>query len=820
MAGKNEVRVTIVGEDKLSPAVKSADSTLSGFAGNVKGRLSGTLDDLGKRFPVVGKAANFMGMDIASVAGPVGAVAGAAVGAGAVLKGLGDQFANTALDAKKMADATGLSVESASEWTAAADDVGISADTLAGAFGKATKALGSTPQKFAELGVEIVKTNTGAVDMNGTLLSAIDTIQATADPTKKAALASQLFGKSWAELTPLLDKGAAQLRETMAATSDAQRITDGEVKSAQAWQSAMDNLGDVAVDLKLSLGQLVVEGFVPLIEKIAEAGNDFAWFVDQTGAMTGGLTDIGEAAAFAFENISPPGQVFRALGLARTGVEELGSAWDAMTDSGEPAVTAIKDIGDATTGYARNLQTATSRVEDHKAAQETAQKALEAAKAATKEYADMVKHAADRLDEEKRALDEARAALEAKQQAALGALSSELGYENAVDGVGDSLADYQAASVAAAQATKDHGAASAEATTAEQAQDQASRDLKGSILEAAGAAAQAAQDQAEASGKTFTTNDSINAQVTALQALKLKFPELSAGIDEYINKLNGIPRTITTTVILNDAALGGQVVTQSGHGGNADAKAKASGGYASGLTELAEAGREFVRLPDGSMALVEQHSLKDLPPGSFVVNNPATEKMLGLNGPIMGPVMPGAGAGRNPGIRGPVSGGSPADRNPAPKPPQNITGPEGIGVGMPPAKPPISDDGPMKAPDWHVTDPTQTAGWSIEDWIRYAQLDNAEKQLTDQADIVGRHMPYITGMPTGGASRPPNEWGVDPRLLTGPPRPGTSPAVREPAVTVHFHVAGSIIGTSKQDLGRWMSEAIHTYVKNGGAKAF
>ena len=48
---------------------------------------------------------------------------------------------------------------------------------------------GSCPTKFEAPGVSVRHASYGTVDMNGTPLNAIDTINATEEPTKKAALA-------------------------------------------------------------------------------------------------------------------------------------------------------------------------------------------------------------------------------------------------------------------------------------------------------------------------------------------------------------------------------------------------------------------------------------------------------------------------------------------------------------------------------------------------------------------------------------------------------------------------------------------------------
>lgn len=105
-------------------------------------------------------------------------------------------FQEGAIEAGKFAQATGLSNEEASRWVEIAGDIGIESSNLESAFGRFNKELGESPEKVAKLGVEVVKTKDGLVDTNATLANAIARLGEIKDPTERAAVAQQLFGRS------------------------------------------------------------------------------------------------------------------------------------------------------------------------------------------------------------------------------------------------------------------------------------------------------------------------------------------------------------------------------------------------------------------------------------------------------------------------------------------------------------------------------------------------------------------------------------------------------------------------------------------------
>lgn len=218
----------------------------------------------------------------------------ATAGAAALMKAV-DASQDLALEVGKLADATGMSTEAASRWVEVAGDVGVSSDQIAGLIQKLTKNLGDAPEKFKAFGVEVQHTADGAVDMNATLLSAIDVLNKTTDPTKRAALAQKLFGKSWAEASELITMGADNLQARLKDVSGAKIMSPEQIKQAREFRDAMDNLKDISEDLMLTVGKTLVPVLTDLAEVLGDVTDVTGGVSDALDSLTGGtvgLTDV------------------------------------------------------------------------------------------------------------------------------------------------------------------------------------------------------------------------------------------------------------------------------------------------------------------------------------------------------------------------------------------------------------------------------------------------------------------------------------------------------------------------------------------------
>ena len=245
------------------------------------------------------------------------ALAGGAAIAGFAVKAIG-QFQDLALASGKFADATGLSVENASRWTEVGGDIGIGADSIQTAIGKMNKTLGTTPELFKELGVDVVRTDSGLTDVNGTFLAVIDRLKEIKDPAERARVAAQLLGKGWQEMAQFINLGSAELQKSLDSVSGAQVISAEELRKAKEYRDTMDDLGDLW------------SGFV------TDAGGVFV-------AMVNDFKE-GTSSWEGFSNSLSRGAVGQALG-------KLTGLFNDNEEQAKATATEAKRLGDAYAGY-------------------------------------------------------------------------------------------------------------------------------------------------------------------------------------------------------------------------------------------------------------------------------------------------------------------------------------------------------------------------------------------------------------------------------------------------------------------------------------
>jgi len=275
MAGSRKLTVEIIGDAKgLGRAFGDAENSAKGLGDGLT-----KLDDTNsKKMENIGKMAG-----------------AAALAIGAFAVGSVIEFQNLGIEVGKFRDATGLSVEAASRWIEVAGDLGIESSTLQGALNKMNIAAGKSPQLFKDLGVEIVRTRDGAVDVNATFLNVIDRLNNMKDPAERAEAGAKLLGKGWTASAELVGMGSDEITKKLDQVAGNKIFTDKDVTSAKGLRTAFDSIGDAVDELQLSLGKT-------LAPTIAELGQMIAGVVEAAGPL---VTLLGEVLVAAMEELKP-----------------------------------------------------------------------------------------------------------------------------------------------------------------------------------------------------------------------------------------------------------------------------------------------------------------------------------------------------------------------------------------------------------------------------------------------------------------------------------------------------------------------------------
>jgi len=261
-------------------------------------------------------------------------------------------FQDLALGVSKFSDATGMTLDSASRFIEVAGDIGIEAGTLEKSLNFMNKTMGNSPQLFKELGIQIEYTSDGAKDMSATFLNVIDRINGISDPAEKAALASKLLGRGWAEMAELIATGSGSLSKSLAEVSESKIITPEQRRQAQDFRAATDDLKDSFEDFTKEVGGQLVpvltdafNGISAFIEKAKELGE-----VDVPGPA-----GLGDWLTFAIRApLDLPGaikallQTGEAVDQVNVVTEDMARVWKegyrAMIDAKPPAQNLTSEI--------------------------------------------------------------------------------------------------------------------------------------------------------------------------------------------------------------------------------------------------------------------------------------------------------------------------------------------------------------------------------------------------------------------------------------------------------------------------------------------
>jgi len=163
--------------------------------------------------------------------------------------------------ASKLVDlsaSTNLSIETLSGLTLLAKQSGTDMDGLAKGISRMSVEMGKSPAAFKALGIT-------ATDSAHAFGQFADIFNQLPDIFQRNALAQAIFGKSWAELAPIMVLGNAQIEET---------ITKGALLSGQTQEIAMaaEALGDKWVELNGTGGTAtrIMQGMLPALTDITD----------------------------------------------------------------------------------------------------------------------------------------------------------------------------------------------------------------------------------------------------------------------------------------------------------------------------------------------------------------------------------------------------------------------------------------------------------------------------------------------------------------------------------------------------------------------
>ncbi len=188
----------------------------------------------------------------------------------------------------------------ASQWMAVASQMGLSADTIGNGFKFLDKNIGAmaitlqahgkltatTTAAYRDLGLSVFDSSGKLKSSNELMLEAADKFSKLAPGAEKTALAVKLFGRSGAEMLPILDQGRAGIEKLIASGQAMGDVMSGpQVEAAHKLSLEQDALKTAMAGVTMQVGEFLMPiatkffGFlvstgIPAIQSLG------TWFMD------------------------------------------------------------------------------------------------------------------------------------------------------------------------------------------------------------------------------------------------------------------------------------------------------------------------------------------------------------------------------------------------------------------------------------------------------------------------------------------------------------------------------------------------------------
>ena len=260
--------------------------------GNVNLRAtSEQFKEMGNKLTAAGQAMQGLSMAAAAVAASIGAVT--------------VKSAKWADDMNTMSKVYHIGTSELQKYSAAADLVDVSVETIAKSHTKleksmasAAKGTGANADAFAKLGIDVTNADGSLREGDAVWQETIAALGQMTNETERDALAMQLMGKSAAELNPLIEDGGetyANLAETLA-KYDLDFIDQDTINKANQFNDSLDTIKAVGMVAFQQLGTTLAAYLAPAMEKVVDlVGRLASWFGNlspQTQALIAALTGV------------------------------------------------------------------------------------------------------------------------------------------------------------------------------------------------------------------------------------------------------------------------------------------------------------------------------------------------------------------------------------------------------------------------------------------------------------------------------------------------------------------------------------------------
>ena len=239
----------------------------------------------------------------ADVAEKTKKISAAAAGLATAMLGNAVNSAKAVDDLVTLSAQYGVSTEQIQKFNYAQDLVDVSTNDMLGSMAKLTRQMGSGSKTFEKLGISITDTNGEMRDSTEVWFETLEALSQVTNETERDVLAQELFGKSAASLTGIIDDGGEALK---AYGEEAEQMglilgQDG-VEAAGKFNDGLDKMKARGQQALLKLGATLTDKLMPAFDRLVEVVTDVVtWFAN----MDGGTQTVILGVLAAIAAISP-----------------------------------------------------------------------------------------------------------------------------------------------------------------------------------------------------------------------------------------------------------------------------------------------------------------------------------------------------------------------------------------------------------------------------------------------------------------------------------------------------------------------------------
>ena len=274
---------------------------------------------------------------------------GASAAVGGSILAVGKSTADYAGDMYDMARGAGIGVEAFQKLAYAGRMSGVETEKLSASLVKfdrmvaeATGGNKTYMQTFEDLGIKI-KDSAGNLRQPHEIFEDVaDIFHNTEDGIGKTALAVELFGKSGADLIPMLNDGKAGLKAFYA---EAERLglalSNEMIAKGDAFSDQLENIGEQVKGVKLQLGAALIPALSAATEKISKVIDKITKWVQENPELA---ATIGNIAMTTGKWIAILGTAAIAIGSVAFIILQFRKAFRAMSDAVTIGISIFKNI--------------------------------------------------------------------------------------------------------------------------------------------------------------------------------------------------------------------------------------------------------------------------------------------------------------------------------------------------------------------------------------------------------------------------------------------------------------------------------------------